>query len=96
MTGLLRAFAGYEKGSSYYLHNHLFLTKMGLLALILILEVGPLVTLIQWRRAVAAGAVPDTRHAVRYARISLIQSTLVILMVVAATGLARGFGTPSP
>jgi uncharacterized membrane protein len=36
----LRAIGSYEKGMDYYLHNHLFLTKMGLLALILILEIG--------------------------------------------------------
>src|SRR5438034_3124947 len=31
-TGLLRAFGGYEKGAFYYLHNHFFWAKMGLLA----------------------------------------------------------------
>jgi len=30
-TGLVRAFGGYEKGSFYYLHNHAFWAKMGLL-----------------------------------------------------------------
>lgn len=33
-TGLVRAFGGYEKGAFYYLHNHLFWAKMGLLAAI--------------------------------------------------------------
>lgn len=96
ITGLLRAFAGYEKGSGYYLHNHLFLTKMGLLLLILVLEVGPIATFTRWRRALAAGAVPDTGPAARYARVSLIQALLVVVMVLAATGLARGFGASSP
>jgi putative membrane protein len=93
VTGLLRAFGGYEKGTGYYLHNHLFLTKMGLLALILVLEIGPMVALIGWRRAVAHGTLPDTTRAARYARISMIQGLLVLLMVIAATGLARGFGS---
>src|SRR6266508_2832616 len=35
-TGLGRAFGGLEKGSTYYLQNHLFLTKMALLVLILL------------------------------------------------------------
>src|SRR3989449_10030255 len=59
-TGLVRAFGGFEKGSFYYLHNHLFWTKMGLLAAILILEVGPMIALIRLRVAVARGSVPHT------------------------------------
>jgi putative membrane protein len=92
VTGLLRVFGGYEKGTAYYLHNHLFLTKMGLLALILILEFGVMLRLILWRRAVSQGVVPDTRHAPRYASISMVQVILILLMVAAATGMARGFG----
>jgi putative membrane protein len=93
-TGLARAFGGFEKGSFYYLHNHFFWAKMGLLAAILMLEVGPMIALIQWRRAAARGRVPDTRAAGRYAQISIIQAGLVVLMVLAATGMARGYGVP--
>ena len=93
LTGLLRAFAGYEKGAAYYLHNHLFLTKMGLLLLVLALEVAPMAALIRWRAAVAKGTLPDTSSAPRFARTSTLQAVLVVLMVVAATGMARGFGT---
>jgi len=60
-TGLVRAFGGYEKGDFYYLHNHLFWAKMGLLA----------------------------------ARISFVQALLVVLMVLAATAMARGYGVPA-
>jgi len=59
-TGLLRAFGGYEKGAFYYLHNHFFWAKMGLLA----------------------------------ARISCVQALHVVLMVLAATAMARGYGVP--
>ena len=89
---MLRAFGGFEKGSFYYLHNHFFWTKMGLLAAILILELGPMITLLRWRRQVARGEVPDTQAASRFARISFVQATLVVLMVLAATAMARGFG----
>jgi putative membrane protein len=95
-TGLLRAFAGLEKGSAYYLHNHLFWAKMGLLALILLLEIGPMVTLIRWRLALARGEPVDTHLASRFARISLLQAALVMLMVLAATGMARGYGAAAP
>jgi putative membrane protein len=95
-TGLLRAFAGLEKGSAYYLHNHLFWAKMGLLVLILLLEIGPMVTLIRWRIALARGVPVDTHLAGRFARISFLQAGLVMLMVLAATGMARGYGAAAP
>ena len=95
-TGLVRAFGGLEKGSEYYLHNHLFWAKMGLLGLILLLELGPMISLIRWRAAVARGRTPDTRAAVRFARISAFQAMLLVLMVLAATAMARGYGVPAP
>ena len=94
-TGLVRAFGGFEKGSFYYLHNHVFWAKMGLLAAILVLELGPMIALIRWCVAVARGSVPDTRAATRFARISFVQAVLVVLMVLAATAMARGYGVPA-
>ena len=92
-TGLLRAFAGFEKGTTYYIHNHLFLMKMGLLVGILILEVGPIVTFGAWRRQLRRGSTPDTSKAGRFAGTSVWQVVLVLLMVIAATGMARGYGS---
>jgi putative membrane protein len=89
-TGLWRLLGGVEKDTAYYLHNHVFLTKMALLLLILILEVRPMVTLIRWRRRVGGGELPDTRTAPLLARISFVQAGLVVLMVFAATAMARG------
>jgi putative membrane protein len=91
-TGLWRLLGGVEKSTAYYLHNHIFLTKMGLFLLILILEVWPMVTLIRWRRQVAQGKLPDTRAAPLLARISFLQAGLVVLMVFAAAAMARGIG----
>ena len=59
------AFGGFEKGSFYYLHNHVFWAKMG------------------------------ARAASRFARISFVQASLVVLMVLAATAMARGYGVPA-
>ena len=92
VTGAIRAFTGIEKGTSYYLQNYLFHTKMGLLLLILVLEVGPIVTFIAWRKQVAKNTSPDTSKAARYASTSMVQVVLVVLMVIAATGMARGYG----
>jgi putative membrane protein len=91
-TGLVRAFGGLEKGTDYYLSSNAFLIKMTLLGLILLLEVWPMVTLIRWRISLRRGQTIDTRSANRLALISLIQGSLVIGMVFAATATARGLG----
>jgi putative membrane protein len=91
-TGLWRLLAGLEKGTGYYLQNQLFLTKMALLALVLLLEIRPMITLIRWRRTVSRGEAPDTRAAPLLARISFVQAWLIGLMVFAAAGMARGMG----
>jgi putative membrane protein len=92
ITGLIRAFTGLEKGSAYYLGNSMFLIKMGLLGLILILEVWPMMTLIRWRAQLRQGQLPDTSAAAAIARISQLQVVLIVLMVFAATAMARGIG----
>jgi putative membrane protein len=91
-TGVARAFAGLEKGTAYYLHNHVFWAKMALLGLILVLEVRPMLILIRWRGSAARGEHPDTSVAPRLATISYLQAVLVVLMVLAATAMARGYG----
>ncbi|MBZ9780870.1 DUF2214 family protein [Pseudomonas sp. REP124] len=91
VTGGMRAFGGYEKGTDYYLHQPLFHLKMTLFVLILLLEVAPMVTLIKWRVALARGAAIDTGRATLFARISHVEGLLMLLMVIAATGMARGF-----
>lgn len=90
VTGLWRAFGGLEKGSSYYLSSTAFWVKMGLLGLVLALEVWPMVTLIRWRLQLGRGATPDTTAAPTIATISAVQTALTVLMVLAATAMARG------
>jgi putative membrane protein len=89
-TGLWRLLGGTEKPTDYYLHNHVFMTKMTLLILILVLEFWPMTTLIRWRMRVGRGELPDTRPAPLLARISFTQAWIVVLMVFAATAMARG------
>ncbi len=89
-TGLPRAFGGLEKGSSYYLHDRVFYIKMGLFVTILILEIWPMTTLIRWRIRVRRGTPVDLKSAPTLARLSQIQLGLVVVMVFAATALARG------
>jgi putative membrane protein len=91
-TGLWRLLAGMEKPTGYYLGNHIFWTKMGLLVLILILEISPMLILSRWRRLVRAGQPVDTAPAPRLSVVSYVQAVLVVLMVLAATAMARGIG----
>ncbi len=91
-TGLMRAFGGLEKGSSYYLQNSAFHLKMGLFVLITLLEIWPAVTLVRWRAARKKGVEIDTGPAARLATLSYVQAALVVAMVFAATAMARGIG----
>ena len=93
VTGLLRAFAGLEKGPAYYLSNPIFHVKITLFVVVLALEVWPMLTLIRWRIARGKGLAPDTSAAGRIAAISTLQGILIVAMVFAATAMARGYGT---
>ena len=90
VTGLVRAFGGLEKGAEYYLHDRMFYIKMGLLVAILLLEIWPMTTLIRWRLSLRRGNSVDVGSGPALARISQIQAGLVILMLFAATAMARG------
>jgi putative membrane protein len=91
VTGLLRAFAGLEKGGAFYLASRLFWLKMALFALVCVLEVRPMLTLLRWRRVAGRGLVPDTSAARALAHVSHVQLALVAAMVLVAAFMARGF-----
>jgi putative membrane protein len=94
-TGLTRVFGSYEKTSSYYWTNHIFLAKMGFLIAVILLEVWPMVTLIRWRKASGRGTLAPSELSPlgrRIARISDVQTLLVVAMVTAAVLVARGYG----
>jgi putative membrane protein len=63
---------------------------MTLFVLILLLEVAPMITLIKWRVALARGTAIEAGRAKLFARISHVEGMLMLLMVMAATGMARG------
>ena len=91
-TGVLRAFAGLEKGSAFYLASHLFWTKMALFALVFALEIWPLVTLLRWRRQLAHGRAPDVSRARALYAVTHAEMALVVVIVFVAAFMARGFG----
>lgn len=53
-----------------------------------------MITSIRWRIELSRKQQPDTRPASRLATISFLQAVLVVLMVLVATGMARGYGMP--
>lgn len=100
-TGLWRWLGSTEKSSSYYIANHIFLTKMTLFLVVLALEVWPMVTLIRWRKAIArfggpqaavGGAQVDARVAQKLATISYVQGAIIAIMIFTAVAMARGYG----
>lgn len=92
VTGLWRLLRASEKPTAYYIANHMFWAKMGLFGVILLLELWPMLSLIGWRRRMRRGRVPNIDRAGAFARISFIQAALIVGMIVAATGMARGYG----
>ena len=92
VTGLLRAFGGLEKGTAFYLGSRAFWLKMALFALILVLEIRPMMTFIRWRAGLRRGRAPDTSGALGLYLVNHIEMALVVLMVFVAAFMARGFG----
>jgi len=85
ITGVYRAFGGV-----YYLHQPLFHLKITAFVAILALEVIPMIALIKWRIAFKKQQPIDTSRARRFARISHMEAALMVIIVIAATGMARG------
>lgn len=92
VTGLLRAFGGLEKGSAFYLGSRVFWLKMAFFALIVVLEVRPMVTFIRWRAGLRRGQTPNTSGARALYVVNHMEMALVVLMVFVAALMARGFG----
>jgi putative membrane protein len=91
-TGLWRLFGSYEKSLDYYTVNSFFWIKMGLLVAIFVLELLPMITFVRWRIAGAPNKPVDTSRAPLFAIISRIQAVMLLLMILMATGMARGLG----
>ena len=89
-TGLWRLLAGTEKPTGYYMGNHVFWTKMALLAGVIVLEVWVATRLTRWRIQLGRGEVPDLASAPAFSRVSYVQAVVVVLMVLAATAISRG------
>jgi uncharacterized membrane protein len=92
-TGLWRLIGGTEKATGYYMANRAFHVKLGLFLLVGALEVWPMMTLMRWR---AKKAPPNPRDAGRIEIVSYVQCGLVVLIVLAAAAMARGYAAMPP
>jgi putative membrane protein len=92
VTGVLRAFAGLEKGTAFYLGSSAFWLKIALFALVLALEIRPMVTFIRWRIGLRHGRSPDVSGARGLYVVNHAQMALMVLIAFTAAFMARGFG----
>lgn len=96
VTGLLRAFGGYEKGSSFYLQNSWFHFKLSAFILIVLLEIYPMIQLIKWRISRKTSlqdseAASDLVVLKRTDWISKIELVLLFVIVFLAAAMTRIF-----
>lgn len=89
-TGLLRAFAGFEKGTQFYLHSPLFHLKLTLFVLVVLLELYPMLTFIRWRVARAKKQPVDASKRATLTRLNDLEFALTLCIPFVAAMMARG------
>jgi putative membrane protein len=90
VTGLWRAFGTVEKGAAFYVESRMFWLKMGLFALVFVLEVLPMLTLIRWRIIIRRGGAPDFGIAPTLRAIGMLEVVLILAIPFVAALMARG------
>jgi len=92
-VGLARA-AYFEKGWSYYWHDVFFVIKVAAFAAVGLLSIYPTRVFLSWNAALRAGSAPRLAgHAFRRVRLCVrLELALLLLIVVCAALMARGFG----
>ncbi|MGH7301602.1 MAG: DUF2214 family protein [Candidatus Rokuibacteriota bacterium] len=91
-TGLLRTFAGLEKGTAFYLGSGLFWMKLALFVTVVLLEIWPMASFIRWRVALRRRRAPDTSSAAALYIVNHVELVLVFIIMFVASFMARGFG----
>jgi putative membrane protein len=89
-TGLARAFGRLEKTPDFYLRNGFFWVKMSLFALVLLLEILPMVTFLRWRLAGARGKTSPPAKFSALIALNDAETALVFGIPFVAALMARG------
>jgi putative membrane protein len=90
-VGLCRVFF-FEKGETYYFHNHAFLTKLTVFIVVALLSIVPTIEFLSWRAAIDAGQAP-TVDAKKLRTIRMIihgELAAIVVIVLCAAIMARG------
>lgn len=91
ITGLSRAFGGLEKGTAFYLANPMFHLKLGLFALIFLLELWPMVLFVRWRIRLIKGKPIDNLEVLGKLKwVNDAEVLLILAIVFVASAMARG------
>jgi len=91
-SGAFRAFGGFEKGTDYYLGNHVFWTKMLLLLVLLAAESVPLVAFVKARIRLGRGEAVSLANKALLIRLHWVELAAIFGMVLMAALMARGVG----
>lgn len=92
-SGLLRVFA-VGKPAAFYLDNPVFYAKLALFLGVALLSLPPTFHYLGWRRALAAGELPEVADPVRRRMRGCLHAevTLFLLIPLLAALMARGIG----
>jgi len=90
VTGLGRAFGRLEKTPDFYLRNGFFWVKMALFALVLALEIRPMLTFLRWRSAARGGTTPPPADLRTLIALNDAEVAIVCVIPFAAALMARG------
>ncbi len=93
VAGVLRVMY-FEKGADYYLHNSLFLAKMGLLIAVGLLSIYPTVRYIVWAKRITNGELSTLpANEVKLTRVIIhAELTGIALVMLCAALMAKGIG----
>lgn len=91
VTGLLRMYHG-GKGADWYWHNGLMHGAISAFVLAALISIIPTIRFLRWSRQLDSGALPST-DAVRKTRVLVhVQLTLVALVALLITLVAKSYG----
>ncbi len=93
VIGFSRVFFG-AKGAAFYLHNHVFWTKVVLFAIVGLLSIKPTRAFLRWRKAQSAdaGFAPEDVEIRAIRKRLMAEIHLFALLPIAAAAMARGYG----
>ena len=93
VVGLLRV-TYFEKGPGSYWHDAFFLIKFGAFLAAALISIYPTITFLSWRRGLAAAAAPEisASQARRVRMCLMLELTAILLILLCAALMARGFG----